>query len=201
MQLDIVIGDNQAAQLLFRQGKIELTDTDLLYAGDREVTRIVQRTAQGLDYRGQPFAPYSTKGPYYYYPVGMTGTKGERRAVAARLAGRLGGETKLSKSGLGMRFASYAAFKSSLGRMNPDLTGPRAPHMMQALMAVVRNGTLWIGIWGAEAARAEGHNEGIPGRLPQRRFLDVSEEDGRMLAQDAADMLALRLEKQSNWTL
>jgi hypothetical protein len=93
-----------------------------------------------------PFAPYSTKGPYYYYPNGRIGqTKAgakANKAAVTRLLNRRGViESNTGKeingvrtrNGQGIKFEDYAAFKASLGRLGVDLRGPRAPHMLQAI--------------------------------------------------------------------
>lgn len=193
MRLIISVADNELMRQV-RQGKIKVTAGDLLYAGEREKTRILNRTARGLDFLNRPFAPYSRKGPYYYYPQGK-GYRAERLAITARFQSRLGGGI-LTKSGLGIKFESYDAFKKGLGRMNVDLTGPRAPHMLQALAVQVQENRLLIGIWGPEEKKAEGHNEGIRGRLPQRRFLDLSTQDLALIGQDIAMSMSLRLSRE-----
>ena len=38
---------------------------DVLYALERVKATILERTARGVDVDGAPFAPYSSKGPYY----------------------------------------------------------------------------------------------------------------------------------------
>jgi|SRR5215471_9437617 len=192
MQLTITIGgDPDLVKALMSKQKIRIEQTDLLYAGERQKTRILKRTAQGKDYLGRDFARYSKKGPYYYYPQ-RTGGVRERSAIARNLQLRVQGGT-MTRSGLGIRYDSYDAFKRALGRSTVDLTGPRAPHMLQALTVQVRGNELLIGIWGAEAPKASGHNEGIMGRLPQRRFLDISQEELRMVGQDVATAMAMRL--------
>jgi hypothetical protein len=162
------------------------TKADVLYALERQKARILDRTARGVDFEERPFAPYSTKGPYYYTP--STAGKGDHadhtRRVRARdrFAAKLGLK-KPAVRGHAIRFESYAAFKASLGRVGVDLTGVRAPHMLQAIVAKVQedgrgafSGTL--GIYGDEALRASGHQAGNPSRgLPQRRFFDSSRQD------------------------
>ena len=193
MRLTVTIGDNELTRQLFKDGKIRALPVDLLYAGEREKTRMLNRTMRGKDYLNRPFAPYSRNGPYYYYPQAK-GPTGERMAISGKFALRLGNGV-LTKSGLGLKFPNYDEFKRALGRMNVDLTGPRAPHMLQALAVQVQGSKIIIGIWGAEEKKAEGHNEGIRGRLPQRRFIDVSAEDIRLIGEDVADSMAARLSK------
>jgi hypothetical protein len=196
MRITISIGDNELVRQLWEGGGIQVTAGDLLYAGEREKTRILNRTLKGLNFLNRPFAPYSRNGPYYYYPQ-SGGSRAERTAISFRFQVRLGeGGGKTTRSGLGIKFENYEAFKKGLGRMNVDLMGPRAPHMLQSLAVQVQGNTLIIGIWGAEEAKAEGHNEGIRGRLPQRRFLDLSTESVEAIGQDVADSMAVRLSGQ-----
>jgi hypothetical protein len=177
------------------------TKADVLYALERQKTRILDRTARGVDFENRPFAPYSTKGPYYYTP--STAGKGDHadntRRIRSRdrFAKKLGLVKPVTK-GFAIRFDSYAAFKASLGRAGVDLTGVSAPHMLQAIVAKVQEdgrgafaGTL--GIYGDEALRASGHNVGNPNRgLPQRRFFDSSRQDIEDFYADLDDRRAAR---------
>jgi hypothetical protein len=182
---------------------------DVLYALQRQRSRILRRTEQGVDVEGKPFAPYNSTRPYYWYPAGRVGKKRDGPALkkeklnVARASKKLGGKT--SRSGLGVRFDSYADFKSrGLGRSNPDLRGPRAPHMLQEI--AVKSGSVTaegpqgvglhdhpteahegrIGIYGDAAKRATGHNaaSGRPKGMPRRQFLGTSSEDERLIAGD-----------------
>ncbi len=140
---------------------IDPTEGDLLFAAERQRTRILERTARGVDFEGRPFAPYSERGPYY------------RR---------------------GVKYASYADYKRQLGRNTVDLTGDRAPHMLQATVSKARGAVeAIVGIYGAEADRASGHNEGNPGKgLPQRRFLDASDADVDAMLDDIRERVLAR---------
>lgn len=126
------------------------TEGDAIYAAQRQRSRILERTANGVDVDGAPFEPYSTKGPYYYYPnkVGRNKASVKRnKAAVSRLLKRLAGVSEFreeqdiaggsggtkTRGGEGIRFDSYADFKRSLGRLGVDLRGPRAPHMLQAI--------------------------------------------------------------------
>ena len=128
------------------------TEGDALYAGQRQRTRILERTVRGVDVDGNPFEPYSENGPYYYFPNGRTGrTKAEikrNKAAVSRLLRRMadtndraysvgvdlnGTGGSKTRGGQGIKFASYGDFKRSLGRIGVDLRGPRAPHMLQAI--------------------------------------------------------------------
>jgi hypothetical protein len=127
------------------------TAGDAIYAAQRQRSRILERTANGVDVDGAPFEPYSTKGPYYFYPNGRVGKNKasvtRNKAAVSRLLRRLAGTGGLidemggksgsggsrTRGGEGIKFDSYADFKRSLGRLGVDLRGPRAPHMLQAI--------------------------------------------------------------------
>lgn len=47
---------------------LTVQQSDLLYAGGRQNERIHSRTEHHVDIDGAPFAPYSTKHPYYFRP-------------------------------------------------------------------------------------------------------------------------------------
>lgn len=181
---------------------------DCLYAAQIQRSRLLRRTEAGTDFRGAPFAPYSTKGPFYFYPNGAAGktrtpkeTKNAKAGVR-RFANKVGrSKLAITRSGLGIRFESYADFKQTyLGRENVDLRGPRAPHMLQEI--VCRAGSLestggdlsqqtdespgdsfTIGIYGEAALRASGINsEDRPKGMPRRQFIGSSDEDNRYLS-------------------
>jgi hypothetical protein len=186
------------------------TEGDALYASQRQRTRILRRTARGVDVDEIPFAPYSENGPYYYYPNGRVGNKktGQKKnhEAAKRLSKKIGGTVTRN----GIKFESYAAFKAAMGRGDVDLRGPRAPHMLQAI--AVKTGSssnladeeveltdkpnvvdeAVIGIYGKEAERASGHNQG--GRhLPKRRFFGASAADVVAMIQDVTSRVVARL--------
>lgn len=112
---------------------------DLLYVGMGYRARIRQRTLAGVDVNGAPFAPYSTRGPYYFYPnrdstSGRTAEGRKARATAAKgrheKTGRIGIRTPT-----GIRYESYAAMKSALGRSGVDLYGAEQhTHMLDTLL-------------------------------------------------------------------
>jgi hypothetical protein len=195
---------------------------DLLYAGNGLKSRILLRTERGVDFQGRPFAPYSSSRPYYYYP--SRGAKYRKAAVSRQFKKVLAGK----RTSVGIKYdGGYAEFKlRGLGRSNVDLRGPKAPHMLQAIVVTsdgVRlavqarrtnafttgngGGTqnqqpplnsdpqparqLIIGIYGDEADRAEGHNEGT-GSLPRRRFFDASDRDIELMQEDIADRIEAR---------
>ncbi len=185
--------DGQPVEVLISglENAAKVTAADILYALNRQKTRILDRTSKGVDADGAPFAPYSTKGPYYFYP-GRAAKN--RRAAASRFA-RKTGETRTS---VGVKYASYAAFKQALGRSVVDLMGPTAPHMLQAI--VVRSGgggQGTIGIYGNEADRAEGHNTGA-GHLPKREFFAFGEQDTADITADIESLMSARLGKLLN---
>lgn len=191
-----------------------VTIGDLLYAGQRQRTRILQRTARGVDVNETAFHPYSLKGPIYYYP-GKNNKS--RKAAVNRVSKKIGisGNSKtlrvagargqyVQKTRLGLKFSSYAALKAAFGRLNVDLRGLKAPHMLQALIVRVADFVLGnpdqtfqplptvslepasemtIGIYGFEAERASGHQNGR-GHLPQRRFLGANMRDQELMLQD-----------------
>lgn len=174
-------------------------NADLLMIGNYFKTATLERTARGIDVDGRTFASYSTKRAYYWNPYSgnkrQSGTRKKQNAAMNRMIKKLGGSTKTgiirdpvtgkavahrSGTGTSIRFASYDAFKRSLGRSNVDLTGPRAPHMLQALtVRVAEDGKgVILGIYGEAAGRAKGHQNGNPARgLPQRKFLGATPED------------------------
>jgi hypothetical protein len=118
--------------------------------------------------------------------AGTAGLKSVARAVAqAKLfpSAAIRG-LRFERTGYSLKFDSYADLKRALRRAGRvDLTGIRAPHMLQAIVAKVQEQgrgqfDATLGIYGEEAARAEGHNEGNPRtKLPQRRFFDSSRQD------------------------
>lgn len=178
------------------------TDADLLALIEMQKTRILTRTARGVDYEERPFAAYSTKSPYTWYPhgrglaskpgdIGHEYTAKKRDAAAKRLRRKLGAG-QVTASG-GVRFANYAEFKRALGRSGVDLTGPGAPHMLQALVSRITGplaGTL--GIYSADKAPiAEYINEGTP-RMPRRQFLGTSAADKTAMERD----LVARIEQR-----
>lgn len=182
-------------------------ESDLLYAGHRQRARILERTARGVDVNESPFAPYSTKRPYYYYPFGRVGTRrvptDTQKRAAQRMLKKLtpamsraeaaAAGVRLTRSGRGIRFeGGYGAFKHWLGRSTVDLRGPKAPHMLQAIVVKTPwRDTLLIGIYGEFAQRAEGHNRGTA-HLPRRRFFGASDQDLREMVNDIRAHMAAR---------
>ena len=115
---------------------------DLLYVGQVFRSRILQRTAQGVDVNGSPFAPYSTRGPYYFYPNREVGAaRGAKAAAAtqkARATASAGRHAKTGRIGVrtpyGIRYASYAAAKAAHGSAAVDLFGmEQHTHMLNTI--------------------------------------------------------------------
>lgn len=232
-------GKDPTRYLLELTGKAQPTEGDAIYAAQRQRSRIIERTMQGVDVDGRPFAPYSTKGPYYYYPNGRVGnakfSSKQNKAAVNRLMKKIGNReaefmslpehvlkripgldenadtgARKTRSGMGIRFPSYAAFKAALGRATVDLLGPRAPHMLQAIVVRINGAAtadrdvgvnsrpspatqVTIGIYGQEADRASGHNQGISGRLPQRRFFGASVSDLAAMVSDIKTRILARV--------
>jgi hypothetical protein len=208
------------------------TEGDALYAAQRQKTRMVERTLRGVDVNERAFEPYSTNGPVYYYPLGRVGrtkaTAKQKKAAVRGLLKRTAGVTAIrseyggymgvggvkTRSGTGIRYESYADFKASLGRAGVDLTGPRAPHMLQAIgvragnrgFASIGDETVAgkstpvtefaIGVYGEAAGRASGHNTGFSPRWKrrhQRYFFGASAADLQAMASDIWTRIKVRL--------
>lgn len=67
---------DQVVSLFAQAEKLALpTVGDLLFAGQRQRSRILLRTGKGLDVNGSAFHAYSTKSPVYYYPGAQADNK------------------------------------------------------------------------------------------------------------------------------
>jgi hypothetical protein len=208
-------GGDPVAHIKLLKKAVEITAEDLLYAGQRQRSRIVERTRAGVDVDKRPFHRYSTGKPYYYNPTGsQKGRSWEsRQAAVTRIMRKIGGTAKGGKTpwivrsaggkvvaevrGAGdtIRFRDYATFKRWLGRSVVDLTGPRAPHMLQAIMTKVQGvKELILGIYGQKADIAQGHNEGA-NHLPKRHFFGASSADLKQMACDIGDRMAARMKR------
>lgn len=207
------------------------TVSDALFAAQRQRSRIVKRTLSGVDVDGASFEPYDTTRVFYYYPNGRVGrdkfTIKKNKSAVNRLLRITTGPTEFrseyqgyegvggtkTRSGQGIRFESYADFKASIGRAGVDLTGPKAPHMMQAIMVAVNGrsfGTqdssgggsdtaeeFTVGIYGETAARAKGHNTGFNPRWRrrhQRRFIGASAADLTAIVGDIRGRISARIQ-------
>lgn len=206
-------GSDPVRSIIRLRDAAKVTIGDALYAGQRQRSRILERTARHIDAEGRPFAQYSSKRPYYYYPTGKVRRAGlsikQRQAQSGRMARQLGA----AKTRLGIKFpGGYREFKlQGLGRSGVDLRGPRQPHMLASMLlkvgAVTDRGGLALasvgaygqpaneirlGFYGEEAIRAKGNNEGA-GRLPRRRFFAASRQDIQFMQQDIGSRIAARI--------
>jgi hypothetical protein len=135
------------------------------------------------------------------------GTRNHTQAQvrAARATAAKGRQAKVGgvRTPYGIKYASYAAAKSGHGAANVNLYGmEQHTHMLDTLLVKVGGMEIGVsadalmdnsemaafeqnqpatemalGFYGAEAARAKGNNEGIPGRLPKREFFALNEQD------------------------
>lgn len=177
-----------------------ITVGDIQFVGQFLRSEILQRTARGLDVNGAPFAPYSTKGPYYFYPNGQRSEVRHARATAAKNRFKTAGGSG-ERTPYGIRYASYAAAKEAHGASVVNLFGmEQHTHMLNTMVVKVDGQAmedalgptgselsafeniaparrLSIGFYGPEAERAKGHNEGVPGKLPQREFMALNEAE------------------------
>lgn len=215
-------GSPAAAAIRAEVGALTTVTTgDLLFVGQVFRSRIRRRTAQGIDVNGAPFAPYSTRGPYYFYAnrdstSGRTAAGRAARAKAAanrhRKTGKIGVRTAT-----GIKYESYSAMKAALGRTGVDLYGAEQHTHMLDTMLVKAGGSqvdatvdgldfgsslvafesaepctqMTIGFYGPEAERAKGHNEGTS-KLAKREFFALSTEDLKLGEKAVADRLAAR---------
>jgi hypothetical protein len=206
-------GGDYGSQLVRIRKAVQVTKADLLYAVQRQRTRVLDRTQSGLDANGRAFKAYSQNGPYYFYPSAHLGTskaaiKTRKRAVS-RILKLTGGyadyafEKGLSsvggaktRDGLGIRFESYADAKASFGRAGVDLFGlTNHPHMLQALEVQVPSDTeARLGVYGEAAGRARGHNEGTKS-LPKREWLKAAGSDLLAMSKDIYERVSARLRK------
>lgn len=165
----------------------EVKSSDIQYAGERQKTRMLERTARGVDVNETPFAPYSEKGPYYWY----ANTGGNKATSAGRTHKKIGAGTRTT---LGIKFASYAAAHAAFGSGVVNLFGLHgAPHMLQAVIVKVAGIGLTLGVYGDEAKRASGHNTGIPGKLPRRYWFGASSADLEAMSKDVWTGMKARL--------
>jgi hypothetical protein len=175
---------------------------DIYLALEQQKSRILARTARGVDVNEQEFTPYNDTRPYYFYPAGPVGKNRSKeqlkrdKAAVTRFAKKVGGTP--SRSRLGLKFPSYRAFKLDyLGRSNVDLYGPRAPHMLQAMTIRTQGGTSGtLGIYGDEAKRANGiSGEDRPKGMPRRQFFAASDSDQQAMAETIRERIQARLDR------
>jgi hypothetical protein len=180
-----------------------ITVGDLLYVGEGYRSMIREDTFNGVDANGVPFAPYSTRSPFYLYPNGAVG-----RSPAVKAAKATAAKNRFAKTGrigirtaTGIKYESYAAAKAAHGVGSVNLFGMQQhPHMLDAM--VVRAGgseitqsaagfmsggsemdafqanqacnELAIGFYDDTAERAKGNNEGTS-TIPKREFFALSQ--------------------------
>jgi phage gpG-like protein len=185
--------------------KVKPTPALAILVAEDQRSRMLDRTGKGKDFEEKPFVEYSQNGPVYYYPAGRANgrTIQSKKAASGRLFKKITGKAARSHTGKkraltgsageawvtpggGLGFSSYAALKKWAGRNNVDLRGLKAPHMLQSMQVKANSrGTgeveSIIGIYGAPAARAEGHSKGAK-HLPQRKFLAASKKDEKAMA-------------------
>ena len=191
---------------------------DHLFVGQVFRSRIRQRTAEGIDANGNPFAAYSTNGPYYFYP-NRDSAGGNLAARSTAAAGRF---AKTKKGGgkrtsLGIRYhGGYAEAKAAHGRATVDLYGMEQHTHMLDTMLVQAGGSeigtgidldfgsefaaseniapcseLTLGFYGPEAERARGNNEGTE-HTPARFFFGLNEQDLQLGAQAIGERMEAR---------
>jgi phage gpG-like protein len=171
----------------------------------QQKTRILDRTKSGKNFEDKPFVEYSKNGPIYFYPSGKASGRSlkSRQGAANRLFSKITGKKASAHKGKGkalsgdsgeawvtpgggLGFSSYAALKKWAGRNNVDLRGLQGnrDHMLNSMLTktTVKGKDVEgiIGIYGAPAARAEGHNKGTK-HLPQRKFLAASKKDEKAM--------------------
>lgn len=190
--------------------KYTITSRAAQFAVDRQMARMLKRTdpgTGGVDVNGAPFEPYGETGPYYYNPnandkaeifgAGALArirsgkstfkSEAEKRQLSSlsRLQKKIGGT--ISRSRKSLKFASYGAFKRALGRSGVDLRGPRAPHMLQAVISKVEHAArqMIIGVYDREKAKlARIHNTGSG--VPKRRWFAASRKELKDMISDIA---------------
>lgn len=194
-----------------------VTTGDLLKAGQLFRSNIRQRTLAGTDANGAPFAPYSQRGPYYFYPNrdSAGGNRAARATAAKNRHSATGGVGR--RTPLGIRYDSYAAAKAAHGVANVNLFGmEQHPHMLDTMLvkaggvedagafegfdfssefeAFEQNQAatqLELGFYGDEAARAQGNNEGTA-NLPARNFFALNADDLAIAEQAIGERILAR---------
>lgn len=221
----VVAGGGTIDTIVLTESNVYPTVGDLLLASQVLRSRILARTEAGLDVDDQPFAGYNTTRPFYYYPSGAVGkdrsaTQLRRdRSKVSRFAKKVG-RTKgaITGSKLGLKFPSYDAYKRTyLERANVDLRGPRAPHMLQQIVARAGGAELGaqdqniglddlntpadeftLGIYGEAATRAAAHNSesGRPPGMPRRHFFGANAGDRGRLVTIIVNRIAARAQRK-----
>lgn len=220
-----VTPDGQSAAAAIRaeiQAFAQPTTGDLLYVGQIFRSRIRQRTFQGVDVNGAPFAPYSSKGPFYFYPNKGSATSRTSEGRKARATAAANRHAKTGRIGIrtstGIKYESYAAAKSAHGVSNVNLYGmEQHTHMLDTI--IVKAG-------GAEITQAAGEfmntgsdlsafEQNTPGRelsigfygpeaerarghnegtakLPKREFFALNQEDLQIAERAIAERMMIR---------
>lgn len=195
-----------------------ITVGDCLSAASLGISIIDELTSQGLDYQGNPFAPYSTSRPYYWNPNRYYGdtssSRKTRQAFSLHHARYYGGERK--KGSETIRYDSYAAFHSAVAGTDAvtlsllmhriydsmegqaggvALKGSDAGPGLDEYMDTAEEFS--YGVYSADDETlmiATAHNEGVPQRgLPQREFMNVSEESESRMVDHISDRILRRL--------
>jgi len=174
----------------------------------------IQRLARGSDFKPRQKVRKELK--KRKDPIERAASRAKRSAESTpRERVSKGGGTEVGQITPGgyLKAESYSWFKHSfLGRADVDLLGPRAPHMLQALMvrfggrvrrsrSVPALGALpsqkprdvEMGLFGPEAARGHGLHFGA-GHLPPRPWLAFGAGDGPKLLKVARDRIARRIQ-------
>jgi hypothetical protein len=214
MSISTPTGDKYETYILKIIAASQPTVGDLLTAASNQVSRVQSRTVRGVDYQGRPFYPYANKKPYYV----PTETGPNRARRQKQLASRTGGLA--IKKTYGIRYDSYAAYRRATGHPTVDLGGmsgrllsnieSRSGGQTLRHSTGYANRTISIdqyptpatqfeyGIYSSPADEiAEGHNNGVPGKLPKRRFLDSSQSDIASMESDIAQRCEQRANKQA----
>src|SRR5271165_6554133 len=89
----------------------QIQEADTLLILNQQKTRILERTARGLDINGGQFAGYSTKGPYYYYPYGRQ----SRQGLLGLTLTAFGRPMTMGKYEVGRRSAALTRFAKKTG--------------------------------------------------------------------------------------
>jgi hypothetical protein len=168
------VGPNGAEpRIAIREAVLALTTItagDLLHVGQFYRARIRKRTFAGVDANGVPFAAYSGKGPYYFYPNRSSASGKTAEGRAARATAAKGRHDKTGRIGVrtatGIKYESYAAAKAAHGVTNVNLFGmEQHVHMLNTIM--VKVGSYAVGPE-ADLLEGLGGNEGIDDAFGQR---------------------------------
>lgn len=147
------------------------TEGDILYAMQRLRTRILERTAKGVDVEGRPFAPYSKKyakkrdkSGRNVTPVDLTWSGRMRNSIQIA-ADTLRFPPGTSEERIGPRDFKQRASEGRVGIYDPE------------------NAAKASGMQGDERAKG----------MPERRFLASSDADNIEVAEDIRDRMLVRI--------